>query len=962
MYKRKFKNTLISMSAITLCFPSPLVFALEKENFSPEELIEFARNSKDLYHYNKAYASIMAEPNNPKYYERLSLLAPLRDEILGFSSMMDIIAEIQDVVQKNESIEQYNSVVLKVRALYNEDKISMVDKEYLDAELDYWTRSPIFQKQSHLPLIIDWAMEASSFLEEGKVREARKLINKAHDLLYGENNLNYLNREYLKKDTLFLIESKINEVEKITPLEVIEIKALNSREIKVSFDDSVDKESALDLTNYIFTIDGNTYSSENGNIEDLIDYNNITFNNDDNYIIFPLYKDKNSNSMLRNGSKYIVDVKNGIYSLDKSKRVNMYKGEEQQFIDTEKPKVLSSKLTTSYNANRDKELKISFNKPIKSIDAIKVDGITLYDSSNKNIDTKLKYIEKAGDYSVIVQYGSTDNDAFKEGKLIYDLIKKGIHNVTLYKVSDEVYPLANTSNILNVEYEIKNDEIPFVKELKPSNDNERAFNIIFSDNIDINTIKNNLKIEKNYLKLDGENGTPKFTITSVRDLDEDINGYNKDYSKEFTVEFLSDYNLPYKLFDDYENTIKLSVKLGNYYNIEGVLGRYYEGEVTLSKNTATPRINFKNCGLCDEGIIIEFNKDIKDLDPSKIMVTDKDGIHRAIDYKNTKIIDDSYDNKGYEKNRSLFIKLEGFEGKSIFKEYQDKAPYKITFKRGAVKASSFIEHILNNEETIIIDKYKYISPVVLGVSDIYTDYEKPSIINGSVVNKITIDYKYEMDKSACDLFNYSLEGNSFPEGTTISMDNYDKKVIITLPEGFIKNTGSYLLEINDKVKTKDGSSVVGALSDNRNYTKVITLTDNKKPSIVSAKYLVNNLNDKTSNKIKVEFDENLKDLTNNINSMNNKDNNYLENLQNSLKDDLNVQINGSNLTINSIDDEIIGDNFLEITLNENISVNQNGIVSIVPIGNKNEEIHIKDRAGNIAAITSGKLEGKVLKN
>ena len=949
---KKALSAFLAMSSMAgVMAPSMTAFAAEENKNTVEDLITYAKNAKDLYHYNQAYAAIMADKDNANFNTWLGELAPAAKEIKGYDEMMKIIAEIQDEVQKNQSIEQYNAVVAKVQSLFDNGSICKTDKEYLDAELVYWTRTPIFTNQSDLTKVIDKTNEAAKLLADGKAKEAQTAIDAAKAILSNtNNNINAANEAYLTSNTVAPVAQNIEAAVSKLPVEVQSVEAINPMEIKITFDQPVDRDSAVNAKNYVFTINGNTYTSQDGLVQykykekdkevaiTLIENKNqIKYNTDDNSVIFRL------STPLANGTKYTVDVKDGIYAINKDKKVQLTKGTEQQFNDLADPTLVSAKLTADYkDSNGDQAIELTFNEPVSSIGAVKADGITVFNNGS-NMQNNSTDSSKPGNYTVVLKPDANLKNAYKNGKLVDSLLKEGTHNVVAYETVDKSMPVQNTANVLNTQYTVtKNSETPAVVSITPVNDNERQFDITFNKKVKFAGLENEIEIKKGDVKFDAQNGAPKFAV-EARNADNDARS-NDDYVKVVRVTIDGDKDKVYHLYKDDEKSVTLSVKVKNYSTAAGYIGEEYKGDVTLSKDVAGPKVEFNDCRIIKNGILIKFNKEVKDLNQSKIIVKDKNGISRTISAKLTKETGEDLDH-GTTTSKYVTISLPGFADKEA---YIDKAPYTVNILEGAVKSASSSEIIYNEQQQpITVDKENSVSPVVAGV-DYNKTKVKSTVVNGEIVNEIIVKYKQKMnEESATNIANYTLDGKALPAGASVTLGE-NNTVTITLPAGSITETSVNLFEIQN-VKTDDGSLVVANIGTGDNFTKILTLVNSTKPSIESAQFSVANLNSTKSNKIEVKFNQKLGAID--------------EADKASAIDDLKVTVNGTKQEITNVELSAVNSDTLYVTIDKeiNISASQQTIVSIVPVGNDNAQMTIDDQSGNtVQANSSSQVEGKAV--
>lgn len=953
---KKALSAFLAMSSMAgVMAPSMTAFAAEENKNTVEDLITYAKNAKDLYHYNQAYAAIMADKDNANFNTWLGELAPVAKEIKGYDEMMKIIAEIQDEVQKNQSIEQYNAVVAKVQSLFDNGSICKTDKEYLDAELVYWTRTPIFTTQSDLTKVIDKTNEAAQLLADGKAVEAQTAIQAAQAILAGENNINEVNEAYLKTNTVEPVAKNIAEAVAKLPVQVQEVQAINAKELKVVFTEPVDDNTAKNTKNYAVTINGTTYNDsnaqENQRFSHIVDAANTVYNKADNSVIFRF----NNNEILGNGDKYTVDVKDGIYSADKSKKVEMFKGAEKQFNDSVAPQLVSTELTG------DNLLKLTFNEPVSSIGSVTIDGINVTNGiAAANAQTILQP-QEAGKYTVTIPASNLPN-AYDNGELAKKLIAEGTHNVVVYKASDvaaQNYNV-NTANILKSQYTVTaTSEVPSVKSIETVDDNSRAFDITFDRNVTTASLQNGLEIKKGLIKiLNNQNPAspvatqaPTFKVIP-RDDDNNNDVLGADKAKVFRIQ-ISANGTEYNLYDDDATTVDLTVKIKGYSTEAGYIGAETVQNVTLSKESAVPTLDLDNCkvlGQADnQAIYLEFKKAIKNLDTTKLIVTDKDGVNRTIDTAKTQIgrlngnvFTQAQPGDGADVvNNVIKIALQGFNA-----NYDDKAPYTVTVESGAVQSAvpGIVDKIVNNQEVVTVNKESgVVAPVYVMPVGAITGTEKAAAIsdqsingNGFVMDTITVAYGTKMAASAANLANYTLDGAALPAGTKITMNESDTTVTITLPDGYIQNTGKHLLEISKNVQTDDGSMVVADRNNDKAVAELVNVVDNTKPVMESAKYLVSNVSkDNKTNAIQVKFSEDMATIAEaNENSKN-------------FTDDFKVYVNGTEVTVLGVQNSKENENELNLILDKQINTNQSTVIKVIPQGTDNQDgIKVTDVCGN----------------
>lgn len=208
-------------------------------------------------------------------------------------------------------------------------------------------------------------------------------------------------------------------------------------------------------------------------------------------------------------------------------------------------------------------------------------------------------------------------------------------------------------------------------------------------------------------------------------------------------------------------------------------------------------------------------------------------------------------------------------------------------------------------------------------------------------SKSTITFKYakEMDDSARQVANYTLDGKALPTGSKVDFVGDKTVVRITLPEGALSQSTQYKLGIKTDVTTKEGSKIVASLQTKAPVEKVITLADTVKPELASAIYYsgVETVEPGTkTDRLEVTFNEKLNgsiSLT-------------------AAKDDFLVTVNGSEVKVASVQAVTSGDNKdrkLLLILNQEVNLSQAATVSIVDEDAQSDKtMAVKDLAGNKA--------------
>ncbi len=676
----------------------------------------------------------------------------------------------------------------------------------------------------------------------------------------------------------------------------------------------MDSASARDLSNYILSQNGAKYDTasavagrlqsspavQTGNVLHVTEFNATT-----NTVTFKLA------TALANADKFSIDVKNGVLSADKQSKVAKYTDTTKTFTDTAAPKLLSTSINSAG------KLKLVFDEPINTtagIGVVKVDDVTVYDPAGP-LNTAPTISQDTGDYSIIL------NDVLPE-----ELVAVGTHRVVAYDVKDTVAsPQTNTAAVVTGSYTISTDVTPpAVSKVTQSKNDSRSFEIEFSEPVKYSDFANSVALNQASFII--KKGNTTFTL-GVSDANY---GVTQKDSKTWKITFVADGSSINPLYGKDETSANLSYELAGYKDAANNVGNKATGNVTISKEMGAPTIKpgLENKISNSNGgqLVVKFDKNVTavgTLDKSKVKVTDKDGISRAVS------------TVALQNNDELLITLDGFSASS---PANDKAPFTVTLSPGLVKSA---ENVQNTTGSVIINKDTTAAPVVAGVT---SSAATNSNVNGVNVNTLTITYAQEMSASATDLSNYTLDGKALT-GSQIAMNNANTVVTITLPEGFAKVDNQQLLEISKNVKTKDGSVIVKSEATKDAYTNLVTLVDNTQPTLNKAEFLVSDTATATqTKKIKLTFSESIGNLTSNAVTI----------------ADLAVVIGGSEQRISSVANGASNDKEVVIELADNIAVANTVDVKVVGVTTDNPAIDIKDKKQNVAKAGTVRVNGKVL--
>lgn len=125
----------ILVFVLVIALPTNMVKAYEND---AEEWVYNALKYKTFYHFNSAYAKIMAMPDNPQKNSLLEKLAPIEKDIKT-EEVNKIIALLTEVAETG-SAKAYS----EVEEFLRNSKVSDLDKEYLLGELTGWGKKLVW--------------------------------------------------------------------------------------------------------------------------------------------------------------------------------------------------------------------------------------------------------------------------------------------------------------------------------------------------------------------------------------------------------------------------------------------------------------------------------------------------------------------------------------------------------------------------------------------------------------------------------------------------------------------------------------------------------------------------------------------------------------------------------------------------------------------------------------------------
>ena len=766
---------------------------------------------------------------------------------------------------------------------------------------------------------------------EGKLYDG-PVLNKGFEVFEGKlYNGPVLATGFVKHDEKFynngeLANGEFDGVEYkdgvVVKYEVTSAKTINASEVEISYSVDVDAKTALDASNYEIELNG---SKAKVAVED------VKFKGDSKNTVIVRVKDDAKHDTFSAGDKIVVQVKDEVRTAkDTKKKIQRFASDVFTFDASAKPELKS----VQYDG--DKGLYITFDRPVKKTTGlIKVDGKVINTTSLVAVEDTLDDSEVAGNYTYRIS-----------NVLSNEQVKEGSHEIVIFDVYETARNNAQVSNTLSLTYTVtKSEAIPEVKSVIA--DNANKFTIYFSEGVALEDTKSLVIKQGNHeYEISTASTIDKDKDTDAKAYVTDIgNAANSNYVDHITVvipEATDNKTFANPLYGKDQTKATLDVTVKAFKDRDKYVGLETTKQVVLSKNATTPALvqeTAKITRLLEDnpehltdpskpaklptgktnGLTVDFNQLTKavsaPLTSADVIVKNADGIILPTTAYTASISDD---------NKTLTVTLtsEGakYEGSSAYTVTVKKD--KVEFKTDTTNVVSYNAEATKNNETTVTAKvaddsnFKY-------VAQTFADQVADK-------NVVKLAYGQDMDDSALNPANYTLDGKALPAGTKVEFFQDKKHVQITFPDQSIKYSTDYKLAVSTNVKTAKGQTIVNNLRDLGEATAKVTLTDNVSGEFVSAQYLVDTNTAKSTKQIKVVFNEEVKSLD---------------------KDDFKVLIGGSttSATIEKIELTKADSNAklgtaAIITLGSEVNVSQSASITIVK--GTDSEIKSVDLADN----------------
>ncbi|WDH75364.1 hypothetical protein PTI97_11100 [Exiguobacterium marinum] len=618
---------------------------------------------------------------------------------------------------------------------------------------------------------------------------------------------------------------------------VKEVKAINGKDHVVEFNKAVDEITAENKANYEISVN---------NAAALLaaDYT-VTVDEKDPTKVHITLAD---GSALSNGAYVSVKVKKAILDKNLKPLADDY---TKTFTFVDNSAATIEKVEVDGN-----DLKVTFNDYISAVGLVKVNGA-------------VKAATAASPYSkeLVISGGATG-------------LANGAYTVQIANVED----IANVNGV--------------------GSTNLTTFtsgNFTISDVTVAPMVSKVEKVDEDTFKITFNKGVTAPTVTTKKNglsLDTTVNATAD--AKVWEVDVAD--NGGVLLYNAGETSVNLALNISAFKaTSDNVVGDAVNQSVTLSKDTAGPVVETRfneivdiDAGATvDEVFNIKFNEEIQNVVPANIILTDKDGIRRAV--TNATIVNDANSNATILQVKSTAIQ-------------SSTAPTTGSILAGTYTLSlgaGTVEDMAGNDLSSTTVSFTKATGTT-------TDFAVTATAAGNV---ITLPFGTPMTNSAIDLSNYKLDNKALPAGTIAYFDGSKEDVTIELPAGSIARSQDAVLTVSSNVVSEAGAKL-----DTASRNQVISgLLDNVKPTLVSAKKL-------TSTTVEVTFSENLDTFTDGS----------------TFQDDYIVKVNGVNFTVSAVADGTASDNKVVL------SVPAYNVDQTLTVTMADSNITIADAEGNTA--------------
>jgi hypothetical protein len=616
----------------------------------------------------------------------------------------------------------------------------------------------------------------------------------------------------------------------LVALKVASVSAVNGKDLEVVFNRAVDKITAETAANYEISINNASALATSAYT--------VHVDKDDAKKVHVTLSDA---SKLNNGAYVSVTVKKAILDAQ-LKALAADEVKTLTFVDNSAAAIQKVEIDNN-------NLKVTFNDYVSSVGLVKVNGVA-----------KTAVVASPYSKTVVITDGAKD-------------LANGTYTVQFANVQDIAGTTTNNTPFANGTFTVSTDTVsPVVSKIEKVDAD--TFKLTFNKNVTAPTVT---------VKKSGFDLTPTVNATA------DANVWTVDVANNGGV----------VLYATGESSAALTVTISGFKALSNnVVGDVATQTVTLTKDTTAPVVQTRFNEIVDadttvgvnEVFNIRFDEVITVADSSKIILTDKDGIRKAV--SSATVVADASGANTILQVQSTAVQTSGAVGNGT---------YTLSLGAGTVKDTS------NNDN----------AAVTVSLAKSASTATDLAVTATAVGNVITIPFATDMTSSALDLANYKIDNQSLPTGTIAYFSGDKQTVKIELPAGSIANSESAVLSVSTSVV-----SVAGAKLNTASRNQVISgLVDNVVPTLVSAKKL-------TTTTIEVTFSEKLAATSDTV----------------AFRNDFVVKVNGVTFAVANVTDGTAGDNKVVLTVDA-YNVDQTVTVTMADSG-----IDVSDVAGNKATV------------
>lgn len=454
--------------------------------------------------------------------------------------------------------------------------------------------------------------------------------------------------------------------------------------------------------------------------------------------------------------------------------------------DKTAPKLLSAKHVggTAVELTFDEPVDWSLNAP-----AIKIDQAPVLTAVNNTLNNAV-----AGKYVYTVNAASA--------------LSNGNHTVEVVNATDFATGVAATANkdLLQKATFSVTDDTTQAEVVSVKGEGTRTFLIQTTKPV-VGAVPSNLTIKKSSTTF----ATARYTVATATDVDST--------GKTLRVTFVPDAGDANPLYASGETSVSLSVLFTGYKDSNNLIGKEYNGTVTLSQDKVAPSIvstNLIGLDATKEKIVLPFNETLSagDLNPTKVTVV-KGGVKQTV--------------------------VPAVNGKNLELDFGGLVPdgeYTIVLESGAIKDLS------GNDNAAVTVKHTVSE--VSSNANIAVIFANATILNGK--NIITATFAQAVTpETAATADSYLIDGSALPVGSIVTLNAAGTVATIELPSTYKVEAHSISAKLAVKPstvkvatgETDAGKYVSSSATEAKAVEGVVTLQDNVAPTLAKAEYVKN---------------------------------------------------------------------------------------------------------------------------